>query len=98
MPKLKFLCVFPSTENGEKTEKAEKAEKAEPEPEVKEEEPEEQEEISVKTKVKKDKKSDKEGFKLWNELEVQRIKFMVSSFFSQHGVECILTAMMSTRK
>lgn len=66
-------CVFSSTENGEK------AEKAEPEPEVKEEEPEEPEERSVKTKVKKDKKCDKEGFKLWNELEVQRIKFMVSA-------------------
>ncbi|TMS07121.1 Ryanodine receptor 1 [Larimichthys crocea] len=58
------------TENGEKTEKVE------PEPEVKEEEPEEKEEKAVKTKAKKDKKPVEEGFELWNELEVQRIKFM----------------------
>lgn len=70
----KSLCVFySSTENGEKTEKPE------PEPEVKEEEPEEIEEKTVKTKAKKDKKAEGEGFELWNELEVQRIKFMVSS-------------------
>ncbi len=69
--------VFSSTENGEKTEKAE------PEPEVKEEEPEEIEEKTVKTKAKKDKKPAEEGFELWNELEVQRIKFMVSSSLLQ---------------
>lgn len=83
-----FSCVFSSTENGEKTEKAEKEEKAEkvekvePEPEVKEEEPEELEEMTVKTKAKKDKKPAEEGFELWNELEVQRIKFMVSGSLS----------------
>lgn len=32
----------------------------------------------MKTKAKKDKKPVEEGFELWNELEVQRIKFMVS--------------------
>ncbi|XP_071368984.1 ryanodine receptor 1, partial [Centroberyx affinis] len=58
------------TENGEKTEKAE------PEPEVKEEEPEPVEEEIVKTKAKKEKKTAEEGFELWNELEIQRIKFM----------------------
>jgi len=69
-----FVCVCSSTENGEK------AEKAEPEPEVKEEElPEPEEEKAVKTKAKKDKKSAEGGFELWNELEIQRIKFMVSS-------------------
>lgn len=63
-----------STENGEKTEKPE------PEAEVKEEEPaeEEEEEITVKTKAKKSKKPVEEGFELWNELEIQRVKFMVS--------------------
>lgn len=67
------LCFFlTSTENGEK------AEKAEPEPEVKEEEPVETDETTVKTKAKKEKKPAEEGFELWNELEVQRIKFMVS--------------------
>lgn len=75
-----FLRVFSSTENGEK---AEKAEKAEPEPEVKEEEPEEIEEKTVKAKAKKDKKPAEEGFELWNELEIQRIKFMVSSSLLQ---------------
>ncbi|XP_046891412.1 ryanodine receptor 1b isoform X3 [Hypomesus transpacificus] len=54
------------TENGEKADK-------EPEAEVKEEEPEVKE--KVKPKTKKDKKSE-EGFELWNELEIQRIKFM----------------------
>uniref|UniRef100_A0A673BR42 Ryanodine receptor 1 n=1 Tax=Sphaeramia orbicularis TaxID=375764 RepID=A0A673BR42_9TELE len=55
----------------------EKTEKPEPEPEVKEpEEPEEPEEVKVKTKAKKEKKPTGEGFELWNELEVQRIKFM----------------------
>lgn len=68
------LSVFlmPSTENGEK------AEKPEPEPESKEEEPVEKEEIAVKTKAKKSKKPVEEGFELWNELEIQRVKFMVS--------------------
>lgn len=67
-----FLTLFCcSTENGEKTEKAE------PEPEVKEEEPEYKEEVPVKAKAKKEKKPAEEGFELWNELEVQRIKFMV---------------------
>lgn len=66
------MGVFFSIENGEK------AEKAEPEPEVKEEEPEEEEERTMKTTTKKDKKPAGEGFQLWNELEVQRIKFMVS--------------------
>lgn len=61
-----------STENGEKSEKPE------PEPELKEEEPEEKEEIAVKTKAKKSKKVVEEGFELWNELEIQRVKFMVS--------------------
>uniref|UniRef100_A0A3Q4GHR2 Ryanodine receptor 1 n=1 Tax=Neolamprologus brichardi TaxID=32507 RepID=A0A3Q4GHR2_NEOBR len=61
------------------TPEAEKAEKAEPEPEVKEEEPEEQEEISVKTKVKKDKKSDKEGFKLWNDMCIYHS--IIANFF-----------------
>lgn len=61
-----------STENGEKTEKPE------PEPESKEEEPAEEEEIAVKTKAKKSKKPVEEGFELWNELEIQRVKFMVS--------------------
>lgn len=63
-----------STENGEK------AKKPEAEPEVKEEEPaEEEEEITVKTKAKKSKKPVEEGFELWNELEIQRVKFMVSA-------------------
>lgn len=68
----RVLC---STENGEKTEKAE------PATEVKEEEPpqeEEEEEKMVKTKAKKEKKAAVAGFELWNELEIQRIKFMVS--------------------
>lgn len=60
-----------SVENGEKTEKPE------PEPESKEEESAE-EEIVVKTKAKKSKKPVEEGFELWNELEIQRVKFMVS--------------------
>lgn len=62
-----------STENGEK------AKKPEAEPEVKEEEPAEEEEITVKTKAKKSKKPVEEGFELWNELEIQRVKFMVSA-------------------
>lgn len=62
-----------STENGEK------AKKPEAEPEVKEEEPAEEEEITVKAKAKKSKKPVEEGFELWNELEIQRVKFMVSA-------------------
>lgn len=61
-----------STENGEKTKKPE------PEPEVKEEEPEPEEEITMKSTAKKSKKPVEEGFELWNELEIQRVKFMVS--------------------
>uniref|UniRef100_A0A8C5BBS0 Ryanodine receptor 1 n=1 Tax=Gadus morhua TaxID=8049 RepID=A0A8C5BBS0_GADMO len=54
-----------------------KLEKAVPEVEVKAEEPEpEPEEEVVKTKPKKEKKSAGEGFELWNELDVQRNKFM----------------------
>lgn len=70
--------VFSSTENGEKTEKAE------PEPEVKKEEPEVIEEKKEKAKAKKEKKPAEEGFELWNELEIQRVKFMVSSCLSQY--------------
>lgn len=66
---ISYVCISISTENGEKAEK-------ETESEVKEEEPEEKEE-KVKTKAKKDKKPAEEGFELWNELEVQRNKFMV---------------------
>lgn len=72
------MCLLSSTENGEK------AEKAEPEPEVKEEEPVEKEEVTVKTKAKKTKKTVEEGFELWNELEIQRIKFMVSGHVLQY--------------
>jgi len=72
---VRSSCVSSSTENGEK----EKEEKAEPEPEVKEEEPEVKEEQTVKTKAKKDKKVAEGGSELWNELEVQRIKYMVRS-------------------
>lgn len=79
------MCVFSSTENGEKEEKPE------PEPEVKEEEPEETEEIKVKTKAKKEKKPAEEGFELWNELEVQRIKFMVSIPPLQHIFKLAVT-------
>lgn len=73
-----LLLPFYSIENGEKTEKPE------PEPEVKEEEPEMQEEVTVKAKAKKEKKPAEEGFELWNELEVQRIKFMVSPLVLRH--------------
>ena len=59
-----------SNENGEKAEK-------EAEPVVKEEEPEVKEE-TLKTKAKKEKKPAEEGYELWNELEIQRIKFMVT--------------------
>lgn len=31
----------------------------------------------MKAKAKKEKKPAEEGFELWNELEIQRIKFMV---------------------
>lgn len=48
---------------------------------MKEEEPEYKEEVPVKAKAKKEKKPAEEGFELWNELEVQRIKFMVSFLF-----------------
>lgn len=74
------LCVSTSTENAEK----EKEEKAVPE--VKEEEPEVEEE-KLKTKSKKDKKHTHEGFELWNELEIQRIKFMVRSPLLQYNNE-----------
>lgn len=67
------VSLMSSTENGEK------AKKTEPEPEVKEEEPAEEEEITVKTKAKKSKKTVEQGFELWNELEIQRVKFMVSA-------------------
>lgn len=70
--------VLSSTENGEK------AEKTEPEPEVKEEEPEEEEETQVKAKAKKEKKPVEQGFELWNELEIQRVKFMVSPCLLQY--------------
>lgn len=32
----------------------------------------------MKAKAKKSKKPAEEGFELWNELEIQRVKFMVS--------------------
>lgn len=50
---------------------------------MKEEEPVELEEMAVKTKAKKEKKHAEEGFDLWNELEIQRVKFMVSSSLVQ---------------
>lgn len=78
---------FSSIEKEEKEEKVEKEEKPEPEPEVKVEEPEEKEEKTVKAaKAKKEKKAVEEGFELWNELEVQRVKFMVSSSLLQYIV------------
>lgn len=49
---------------------------------MKEEEPELVEETAVKAKAKKEKQPAEEGFELWNELEIQRIKFMVSSSFN----------------
>lgn len=64
-----MLC-YQSAENGEK---AEKEAEAVPEEKV----PEEKEEMAVKAKAKKEKQSAGDGFELWNELEVQRIKFMV---------------------
>lgn len=45
---------------------------------MKEEEPEAEPE-KVKTKAKKEKKTAGQGFELWNELDVQRNKFMVRS-------------------
>lgn len=42
---------------------------------------EEEEETKVKAKAKKEKHSAGDSFELWNELEVQRIKFMVRSCF-----------------
>ncbi len=63
---LTYPSVHQSDENGEKSEK-----EAKPEPE------EEQEEKKAKAKAKKGKKQEEEGFVLWNELEVQRNKFMV---------------------
>ncbi|XP_046719892.1 ryanodine receptor 1-like isoform X1 [Silurus meridionalis] len=56
------------TENGEKAEKEAEAVPEEKEPE--------QEETKVKAKAKKEKPTSGDGFELWNELEVQRIKFM----------------------
>lgn len=44
----------------------------------------EEEKKTVKTKAKKEKTSAGDGFELWNELEVQRIKFMVR--FSNRSV------------
>ncbi|KAI4894472.1 hypothetical protein NFI96_006543 [Prochilodus magdalenae] len=56
------------TENGEKAEK---------EAEARAEEPEEKEKVEKTSKAKKEKKPAKdEGFELWNELDVQRNKFM----------------------
>lgn len=62
--------IYQSAENGEK---AEKEAEAVPEEKV----AEEKEEKTVKAKAKKEKPSGGDGFELWNELEVQRIKFMV---------------------
>lgn len=64
--------LISSAENGEK------AAKPEPVPEPKVEEPAVEEEEPVKAKAKKEKKTPEEGFQLWNELEVQRVKFMVT--------------------
>lgn len=71
-PCLYFFFLF-SAENGEKAEK-----EAEAEPEAMDESPEEKKEETVKVKAKKDKRSaEEQGFELWNELDVQRNKFMV---------------------
>lgn len=74
--------VSQSVENGEKAEK-----EAEPESEEK---PEEPEEIKEKAKAKKGKKEEEGGFELWNELEIQRIKFMVIVLYivSDHSQLC----------
>lgn len=69
-----MLNIYPSAENGEK---AEKEAEAVPEEKVAEEEEEEEEKKKIKAKAKKEKQSAGDGFELWNELEVQRIKFMV---------------------
>lgn len=60
-----------SAENGEKAAKEGEAEAAEAEAEAPEEEK------KVKAKAKKGKEEEEAGFELWNELEIQRIKFMV---------------------
>lgn len=61
-----------STEIGEKTEK---------EAEQKAEESQEKVEVQKPSKAKKEKKIHKDGgFELWNELDVQRNKFMVQFF------------------
>ncbi|XP_031429541.1 ryanodine receptor 1b isoform X8 [Clupea harengus] len=52
------------------------AENGEKEAEAEPTQEEEQEEIKVKAKAKKVKEPEEEGFELWNELEIQRIKFM----------------------
>ncbi|XP_063061461.1 ryanodine receptor 1b isoform X2 [Engraulis encrasicolus] len=57
-------------ENGEKAAKEGEAEAAEAEAEAPEEEK------KVKAKAKKGKEEEEAGFELWNELEIQRIKFM----------------------
>lgn len=69
-----MLKIYQSAENGEK---AEKEAEAVPEEKVAKEE----EEQKVKAKAKKEKQSAGDGFELWNELEVQRIKFMVRFCF-----------------
>ncbi len=63
---LTYPSVHQSDENGEKSEK-----EAKPEPE------EEQEEKKQRLKQRKARSKEEEGFVLWNELEVQRNKFMV---------------------
>lgn len=66
---LKKTHLFNSTENGEKVEKEAEAK---PEPTPEEPKPERA------TKTKKEKRPAKgAGFELWNELDVQRNKFMV---------------------
>ena len=59
------MSIICSAENGEKEAEAEPTQE------------EEQEEIKVKAKAKKVKEPEEEGFELCNELEIQRIKFMV---------------------
>lgn len=43
---------------------------------------EEPEEIKAKAKTKKGKKEEGHGFEIWNELEIQRNKFMVNKFYT----------------
>lgn len=74
-----YCKIYQSTENGEK---AEKEAEAEPEEKV-----DEKEEIKVKAKAKKEKHTAGDGFELWNELEVQRIKFMVRFYFIFKSLE-----------